>query len=663
MAVSPPFRNMRGFSTLEMLIAMTILMLAISAVLLLVPLTAGSAIDTELGQIALERAGVLLAQERANAAYDFTLVIATSSLETIEGIPFHERIEVEYIPHFAKKVTAHVAWGAGYGRTQEVALSTLVTDFERTVGGSTCNSSLEENWLFPLTFHYLFGELLGDPSGEYPLTDIDVYRDRLYATADLHASPLPEAGPQEAGSVIDDASRGSVAFMNATDAAGSDNSYATALLSGNEATHYLRATKFGFHIPAGATIIGIQADVERKSSSNTNTVKDSSVRMVRADGSLGDLDKALTTNWGTSDVHRTYGSSADVWNESGWSASAINDDDFGLAFAAAASGGTGMRTASIDSLRLTITYTKQFYIVRVSGTPTLIEGLGQNTIAGGMNAVTVATSTSTGDHAYVAMDSIAAQLEALDITPGLVPRVIAAYRVPGASAVANAIAYQDGYIYLGLANNPIGGEFVVIDVHHPESPMMVGMYEIGAGVNAITLLQGRAYLATDDTSRELIILDLGDVAHPSLLAFYNAPGTTGSGQGRALFTRGNTQYLGRYYSLTTAPEFLALDTASTPFLLGSYDIGPSSALPFGIYGIVVRGQRAFLLTSSLAQGGKLQVLDVSDMAHPTLGASVTLPHGGGGVALDCETDTLYAASVPASGAYARKGSLSVSTSL
>lgn len=297
----------------------------------------------------------------------------------------------------------------------------------------------------------------------------------------------------------------------------------------------------------------------------------------------------------------------------------------------------------------------QFYVVDAA-TLHLSDGLGQNAVATGMNAVTVASSTATGSHAYVAVNSASTQLEIIDVSPKT-PIVVAAYHVPTASTVAKSISFKDGYVYLGLANNPTGAEFVVIDAHAHPAPFVVGTYEVGAGVNAIQVKNGRAYLATDDAHKEVVILDILDLTHPSLLAWYDAPGAAGSGYARSLYLVGTTVYLGRYYSLSAVPEFALLDVSVTPSLVGSVDVGPASAQAFSVYGVVARGTRAFVLSGSPSAGGALQIFDTKNPVSPLLVHSVALPNTGAGVALDCEYGTLYAVSVPASGTNANKASL------
>ena len=74
------------------------------------------------------------------------------------------------------------------------------------------------------------------------------------------------------GTLADDDTSGTETWSDPTNAAASDDSYATNSRSGTSVqTHRLKATNFGFSIPTGATIEGIEVSVERKADRNSPT--------------------------------------------------------------------------------------------------------------------------------------------------------------------------------------------------------------------------------------------------------------------------------------------------------------------------------------------------------------------------------------------------------
>lgn len=101
--------------------------------------------------------------------------------------------------------------------------------------------------------------------------------------------------------IINDASVGSRAWTNPTNASDSDNAYAV-------------ATGVNSNFGTG------------------NTVRDSSIRLVKGGTIVGD-DNASATNWTDEDVVATYGGSSDLWGAT-WTSSDINADDFGIVVSA-----------------------------------------------------------------------------------------------------------------------------------------------------------------------------------------------------------------------------------------------------------------------------------------------------------------------------------------
>ncbi len=177
-----PTRPHSGFSTLELLIAMTVLTLSISAVLLMRPATL---VDTETEVEALNLAQGLIEHEQALARKDFALVVPTTTLEVSGPITYTSRFDVSVSPdNMTKKVVATVSWHAQYGRTSHISLTTLVTNFTDGTGLNTCSSVLVGDWRHPLVQNPTtsLGALIGDSVGTYTITGVDAYHGSLYVT-------------------------------------------------------------------------------------------------------------------------------------------------------------------------------------------------------------------------------------------------------------------------------------------------------------------------------------------------------------------------------------------------------------------------------------------------------------------------------------------------
>ncbi|MDB5188193.1 MAG: hypothetical protein JWO50_713 [Candidatus Kaiserbacteria bacterium] len=242
-----------------------------------------------------------------------------------------------------------------------------------------------------------------------------------------------------------------------------------------------------------------------------------------------------------------------------------------------------------------------------------------------------------------------AQLQVLAITNPVNPTVVANFTIPtsstpflngsGGQAVGKTIILIGGYVYLGLTKSAGGPEFNIIDVHDPLHPRWVGGYVVGAGVSDIDVRRGYAYIATDSSTHELLILDVNDPTNPTLVSQYNVYDNKGWGNGSSVNVIGTTTYLGLTFA-AGAPDLYTLNTIdrSTPMVISTATASSS------IIGMIVRPQYAFLLTTT---GQSLQVDSDLLQIAPHRVATIALP--GNGRAIDCEQNTLYVGSSASGG--------------
>jgi len=160
-------------------------------------------------------------------------------------------------------------------------------------------------------------------------------------------------GPNSPGTNANDSSVGTITWTNLDNDKTSNNQYATTgnMDSGNT-TVYLKATNFGFAIPAGVVIDGISVSVERKASDAN--FYDNAIRIVKG-GTIGTTDKSSGSAWPTNDGTVTYGGAADLWGQT-WTYTDINSANFGFAISAKKVGGNNNKKPSIDWINITITY-------------------------------------------------------------------------------------------------------------------------------------------------------------------------------------------------------------------------------------------------------------------------------------------------------------------
>lgn len=112
---------------------------------------------------------------------------------------------------------------------------------------------------------------------------------------------------------------GAVAWSNPTNAAASDNSYATAALALN-GSHWLWATNFGFgtgEVPSGAIITGLEVQWERKASigeaSIEPTFNDTYYNPIKS-SALHGTQKTIAGDLPASDAYEAQGGAYDLWS-------------------------------------------------------------------------------------------------------------------------------------------------------------------------------------------------------------------------------------------------------------------------------------------------------------------------------------------------------------
>lgn len=165
-----------GFLTLEILLAMAIMIIALSGAILMLFGGQSLAADSRLSSEALNYAQKLLEKRRALGLKDFRLVNSSSEAEGI----FNGKVKVSSHSPFVKNVIIEVEWGIT-GRPQKVGLETLIADYNGTAGNDTCDSNLSGDWAHPQVKEFDFFELTGVASST--ISDIDAYKSKLYVTA------------------------------------------------------------------------------------------------------------------------------------------------------------------------------------------------------------------------------------------------------------------------------------------------------------------------------------------------------------------------------------------------------------------------------------------------------------------------------------------------
>ncbi len=165
--------------------------------------------------------------------------------------------------------------------------------------------------------------------------------------------------PTAAGDCTNQLGIGTVNWANTGNAISSNNGYASRSVDGTT-SRWLRCLNYAFSIPAGATIVGIEVNVERKSNRTQNGgSQDAGMRLVKA-GVIEATDRSTTTTYTTADTVETHGSTSDLWGTT-WAPAEINAANFGAAFAATKPDAAGQaHTITVDHIEITVCCTAKY---------------------------------------------------------------------------------------------------------------------------------------------------------------------------------------------------------------------------------------------------------------------------------------------------------------
>jgi len=215
----------------------------------------------------------------------------------------------------------------------------------------------------------------------------------------------------------------------------------------------------------------------------------------------------------------------------------------------------------------------------------------------------------------------------------------------GTPAAVRTLMYKDGLLYAGLYKTASGDEFNIIDARDPAHLAWVSGIRIGRTVNDIQVRDGYAFVSTDDPSKELLVLDVHDPAHPAEAGSWNASGSASFGYGSASTVHAGTIRFGRTYT-NNGSEFELLDARdpSRITLVQHADIGTVRD-PESVRTLLTQDWLTFALLTH-----RLTFWNTGDTARMAEYAPAhELPAGSTGAALACRNNLLYLARNTSSG--------------
>lgn len=188
---------------------------------------------------------------------------------------------------------------------------------------------------------------------------------------------------------------------------------------------------------------------------------------------------------------------------------------------------------------------------------------------------------------------------------------IAALDLPK-QGVANAITAIQGRVFAGTGENASGVSFANVNISNANPPVasILGTFD-GYKTNDVFGETTYAYLATDNNSKEIVIINLSSPPYTEA-GHFNAPG---NGNGDSIFVSGTTGYM------TAGSKLYNFDLANKN---GSRPLLDSDGVSLAGTGkkVFVVGSYAYVAVDST--NSQLQIIDVSNQANLTVVGSTTV---------------------------------------
>ena len=492
----------KGFSTLEMLIAMTVIVLTMGAVILVSFSNQSILVDSARNSDALALAQAGIESIQTLARKDFKLV---NPVVAAPNGDYTTAVNVETQPDlFTKKITSTVTWNGEHLRAQHVTLTSIVSDFENPIGADTCSSVLVGNWASPSTqFSGDVANMIGDSPNTLTISDVDAYLGKLYvAVSDTSVNTSKTFLTFD---VTDPTSPVSIPALSI------DNN---ASVAGIAAVRVAGSYAYAANAVKAFYKTGIVApNIECTNSAGANK-------------SCGQL-QIISLSGGTASVAYTYQLPNVVGTPGQGDGNSLFYKD-GYVYLGLTKTGSGPEFNIID--------------VHDPSAPALI---GSYAVGAGVNKILVR-----GNYAYLGTSDNSRELIVLDVSNPALPTVARTYDAAGAASFGygNALYGVGDITYVGRTYVGNGSEFFIASTTAPAVSLpILGSVDIGPnsgaawGVYGLVVRDTLAFVATALPSSNQGKVQMYDISDPRNPTPYGTAVTL-SGPAAALDCEGNYLY-------------------------------------------------------------------------------------------------------------------------
>lgn len=182
---------------------------------------------------------------------------------------------------------------------------------------------------------------------------------------------------------------------------------------------------------------------------------------------------------------------------------------------------------------------------------------------------------------------------------------------PTSLFVRNKIVYMTAQA--SSADKP---DFFVIDATNGMSPQVVGQINTSQALNDLDIKDNLAYVANQDGTNHLQIINISQNNNPYLISSYRLAGNISPALSIAV--TGTVAIVGTKNDAGPEIYFVNVANPSTPLVLSTLEVGGD------INRIHIKGARAYLATSH--DDKEVLVVDISNPTNPSITATLNLPN-------------------------------------
>lgn len=186
----------------------------------------------------------------------------------------------------------------------------------------------------------------------------------------------------------------------------------------------------------------------------------------------------------------------------------------------------------------------------------------------------------------------------------------------GPGVEATGVAVHNKLVYMtGTASTASKPDFFVINALDGTHPSVAANLNIGPGSNDVSVLGNFAYVANNDTSNQLSIINISATTSPSNIRNFTLTGN--NDVARSVAATGTLVLIGTANDSGNELYLVDVSNPSLPLIKSKLEIGAD------VNRVFILGNYAYLATASTT--GEFVTIDISNPNAPVLKARVSLP--------------------------------------